>query len=192
MVDGARTIAREQWRQAELIWEFHRMRHGVRWCDAAVVLGCNDIGVADHAAGLYRAGLFPTAVFTGGSSAATAELFPRGEAVHFRERALGLGVPGSAVLVEPEAVNTGQNIAFSRRVLAANGIDPAAVLLVCMPYMERRAFATARKLWSEVEVVCSSAPLSLGEYVEGFDDAGFVIDMVVGDLQRVMEYPKFG
>ncbi|MFL1429348.1 MULTISPECIES: YdcF family protein [unclassified Nocardiopsis] len=191
-MDGVRTMTGEQWRCAELVWEFHRMRHGVRRCDAAVVLGCNDIGVAAHAAELYRAGLFPVVVFTGGNSAATAEVFPRGEAVHFRERVLELGVPDSAVLVEPEAANTGQNVAFSRRVLAANGIDPATVLLVCMPYMERRAFATARKLWPEVEVVCSSAPVGLGEYVEGFEDAGLVIDMMVGDLQRVMEYPKFG
>ncbi|WP_262391196.1 ElyC/SanA/YdcF family protein [Nocardiopsis sp. CNR-923] len=94
--------------------------------------------------------------------------------------------------MEPEASNTRQNITFSRRALAANGIAPATVLLVCMPYMERRAFAIARKLWPDVEVVCASAPLSLGDYVKEIGDAGLVIDMMVGDLQRVMEYPKLG
>ncbi|RKS10258.1 uncharacterized SAM-binding protein YcdF (DUF218 family) [Nocardiopsis sp. Huas11] len=192
MADDARTITQKQWRQAELIWEYHRMHHGVRTCDVAIALGCNDIGVAAHAAELYDAGLFPALVFTGGNSPSTAQVFPRGEAVHFRERALELGVPDPVILVEPEASNTGQNITFSRRVLAANGIVPATVLLVCMPYMERRAFATARKLWPEVGVVCASAPLSLGDYVKEIGDAGLVIDMMVGDLQRVMEYPKLG
>ncbi|MGW5880457.1 YdcF family protein [Nocardiopsis terrae] len=185
-------ITREQWRRAELIWEYHRMRHRVRPCDVAIALGCNDIGVAGYAAELYHAGLFPALVFTGGNSPSTVEVFPAGEAVHFRERALELGVPDSVVLVEPEASNTGQNITFSRRALEVNGIVPATVLLVCMPYMERRAFATARKLWPEVEVVCASAPLSLGDYVREIGDAGLVIDMMVGDLQRVMEYPELG
>jgi uncharacterized SAM-binding protein YcdF (DUF218 family) len=168
------------------------MHHRVRPCDVAIALGCNDIGVAAHAAELYHAGLFPALVFTGGNSPSTAQVFPRGEAVHFRERALELGVPDPVILVEPEASNTGQNITFSRRALAAKGIAPVTVLLVCMPYMERRAFATARKLWPEVEVVCASAPLSLGDYVKEMGDAGLIIDMMVGDLQRVMEYPKLG
>ncbi|CAL9612714.1 hypothetical protein SUDANB121_05685 [Nocardiopsis dassonvillei] len=192
MADDVRTITQEQWRQAELIWEYHLMRHEVRRCDAAIALGCNDIGVASYAAKLYLAGYFPTLVFTGANSSATVEIFPRGEAVHFRERALELGVPNAAVLVEPEAANTGQNIAFSRKVLEKNGIAPTSVFLVCMPYMERRAFATARKLWPEVEVVCASAPLSLGDYVKEIGDIGLVIDMMVGDLQRVMEYPELG
>lgn len=192
MADDVRTITQEQWRYAELIWEYHRMHHGVRRCDAAIALGCNDIGVASYAAELYHAGYFPTLVFTGANSPATAEIFPRGEAVHFRERALELGVPDAAVLVEPEAANTGQNIAFSQQVLAENRSAPNSVLLVCMPYMERRAFATARKLWPEVEVVCASAPLSLGDYVKEIGDTGLVIDMMVGDLQRVMEYPELG
>ncbi|GHC95323.1 hypothetical protein GCM10007079_46900 [Nocardiopsis terrae] len=192
MVDDARTITREQWRHAESVWEYHRMRHRTRPCDVAIALGCNDIGVAEYAAELYHAGLFPALVFTGGNSPSTAKVFPAGEAVHFRERALELGVPDSVILVESEASNTGQNITFSRRALAANGIVPATVLLVCMPYMERRAFATARKLWPEVEVACASAPLGLGDYVREVGDAGLVIDMMVGDLQRVMEYPKLG
>jgi uncharacterized SAM-binding protein YcdF (DUF218 family) len=192
MADDTRTITQEQWRHAELIWEYHRVHHRVRPCDVAIALGCNDIGVAAYSAELYHAGLFPALVFTGGNSPSTAEVFPRGEAVHFRERALELGVPDPVILVEPEASNTGQNITFSRRALEVNGIVPATVLLVCMPYMERRAFATARKLWPEVEVVCASVLLSLGDYVKETGDAGLVIDMMVGDLQRVMEYPKLG
>ena len=192
MADDARAITQAQWRHAELIWEYHRMHHQVRACDVAVALGCNDIGVAEYAAELYRDGLFTALVFTGGNSPSTAELFPRGEAVHFRERALELGVPDSVILIEPEASNTGQNISLSRRLLAENGLTPDSVLVICMPYMERRAFATTRKLWDEVEVVCASAPVSLGDYVKGQGDTGAVIDMMVGDLQRVMEYPKLG
>ena len=72
--------------------------------DAAIGLGSHDLGVAAFSAELYRAGLFPHLVFTGGNSPTTAKLFPRGEAVHFSEHAIELGVPDSAILLEPTPV----------------------------------------------------------------------------------------
>jgi hypothetical protein len=58
--------------------------------------------------------------------------------------------------------------------------------------MERRSFATARKLWPEAEVVCASEPLEFDDYLKSIGDEKLVIDMLVGDLQRVIEYPKLG
>jgi uncharacterized SAM-binding protein YcdF (DUF218 family) len=185
-------VTDDQWRQARLIWDYHQMRHEPRPCDAAIGLGSHDLGVAGFAAQLYRAGLFPTVVFTGGNSSTTAARFPRGEAVHYREHALAFGVPEEAILVEPNAGNTGQNITFSRGVLSEVGIVPASVLLISKPYMERRAFATCRRLWPEVEAVCASEPLEFDDYVMTIGDEKLVIDMLVGDLQRVIEYPKVG
>ncbi|WP_078610958.1 MULTISPECIES: ElyC/SanA/YdcF family protein [Streptomyces] len=131
-------------------------------------------------------------VFTGGRNPTAPEWFPRGEAVHFREHAIALGVPEEAILLEPKARNTGQNITLSREVLAAAGITPETVLLVSMPYMERRAFATARKVWPEVEVICVSEPLEFDDYLKSIGDEKLVTDQLVGDLQRVIEYPKLG
>ncbi|MCG8919654.1 MULTISPECIES: YdcF family protein [Actinokineospora] len=183
----------EQHRQdAELIWDYHRMGHEVRPCDVAIGLGSHDLGVASHAAELYRSGVFPLVVFSGGNSPTTAERFPRGEAVHYREHAMSLGVPDSAILVEPEAGNTGQNVTFSRALLAERGRTPRSALIISKPYMERRAYATCRAVWPEVEVVCTSEPLELGDYVRSIGDEKLVIDMLVGDLQRVIEYPKQG
>ena len=51
---------------------------------------------------------------------------------------MALGVPQSAIIIEPEAANTGQNITFSRRVLADAGITPNLVMLISKPYMQRR------------------------------------------------------
>jgi uncharacterized SAM-binding protein YcdF (DUF218 family) len=182
----------EYWQDAEIVWEYHRMRHAPRLVDVGVGLGSHDLGVAAHCAELYHAGLFRTLLFTGGNSPGTLAWFPRGEATHFRERAIELGVPDEAILVEPHAANTGQNIAFARDLLSGAGIVPRSVLLVCKPYMERRAFATTRKLWPEVDVSCTSAPLELDEYVKSMGDEKLVVDMLVGDLQRIIEYPKRG
>ncbi|MFF4874182.1 YdcF family protein [Streptomyces sp. NPDC000961] len=192
MTDNQPAINEEQIHNAKLVWDFHQMRHDVRPVDVAIGLGSHDLGVAAFTAELYRAGLFPTVVFTGGNSPTTAKVFPRGEAVHFREHALTLGVPDSAILVEPNAGNTGQNIDFSRALLASAGIHPKSVLLVSKPYMERRSYATARKLWPEVEVTCASEPMEFDDYLKSIGDEKLVIDMLVGDLQRIIEYPTLG
>jgi uncharacterized SAM-binding protein YcdF (DUF218 family) len=96
------------------------------------------------------------------------------------------------MLLEPKAANTGQNIAYARDVLTAAGVRPRSVLLVTMPYMERRAFATCRKQWPEAEVVCASDPLSFDAYLKAMGDEETVISMMVGDLQWVIEYPELG
>ncbi|MDX3694927.1 YdcF family protein [Streptomyces europaeiscabiei] len=192
MTNDQQTITEDQWHKAALIWAFHQMHHPVRPVDAAIGLGSHDLGVAAYSAELYRAGLFPTLVFTGANSPTTAKVFPRGEAVHFREHAIELGVPADAILLEPHAANTGQNITLSREVLAAVGIHPATVLLVSKPYMERRSYATARKLWPDVEIICASEPLELDDYLKSIGDDKLVLDMLVGDLQRVIEYPALG
>lgn len=185
-------IVDQDWRDAGIIWDYHQMGHELRPCDAAIGLGSHDLGVATFAAELYKADLFPVLVFSGGNSPTTAARFPRGEAVHYREHALSLGVPDSAILVEPNAGNTGHNIAYSRALLAECGHKPQTLMLISKPYMERRAFATCRKLWPEVTVICASEPLKLDDYVRAIGDEKLVIDMLVGDLQRVIKYPKQG
>ncbi|MEU2668885.1 YdcF family protein [Streptomyces sp. NPDC007164] len=192
MRNDQQDVTEDQWRGAKLIWDYHQMRHELRPVDVAIGLGSHDLGVAAHSAELYRAGLFPALVFTGGNSPTTKARFPRGEAIHFREHAIELGVPADAILLEPNAANTGQNITLSREVLAAAGIHPRSVLLVSKPYMERRSFATARKVWPDLEILCASEPLGFDDYLKSIGDEKLVLDMLVGDLQRVIEYPKLG
>jgi hypothetical protein len=75
--------------------------------------------------------------------------------------------------------------------LAAAGI-PATSMMISKPYMQRRAYATIRTAWPEVEPVCSSEDISFEEYLKSIGDDKLVIDMLVGDLQRVIEYPARG
>ncbi|MEW2138451.1 YdcF family protein [Streptomyces sp. NPDC005409] len=185
-------ISEQVWADAELIWEFHRMHHEPRPCSVAVGLGSHDLGVADTTVDLYQRGMAPLIVFTGATSPTTRARMPLGEAVHYRERALELGVPPEDVLVEPSARNTGENIRLTRALLEDAGRPIDSVLLVSKPYEERRAYATARKLWPEVEVVSASTPMTFMEYVDSIGDPKRVIDMLVGALQRLQVYPEEG
>jgi len=174
------------------IWDYHQMNQNLRSSDVAIGLGSHDLGVAEYAAELYHKDLFPLLVFSGATSPTTRARFPRGEAVHYREHAVSLGVPEGAILIEPDATNTGQNIARSRELLASADVQPRTVLLISKPYMERRAYATCRQVWPEVEPICASEPLKFDDYVDSIGDPRLVLDMLVGDLQRVIEYPKHG
>ncbi|MGW3860034.1 YdcF family protein [Streptomyces sp. NPDC005047] len=185
-------ISTQNWADTRRLWEYHQMGHTPRPCSVAIGLGSHDLGVADTAAELYERGMAPLVVFTGATSPTTRERMPRGEAVHYQERALELGVPSSAILVEPRARNTGDNIRFSRELLEEAGVDVSSVLLISKPYEERRAYATARKLWPEVEIISASSPMTLNEYVDSLGDARMVIDMLVGALQRLLVYPEQG
>ncbi|WP_030760681.1 YdcF family protein [Streptomyces sp. NRRL F-2664] len=185
-------ISEQAWADAELIWDFHQMHHEPRPCSVAVGLGSHDLGVADTTVDLYQRGLAPLIVFTGATSPTTRARMPRGEAVHYRERALELGVPPEDVLVEPNARNTGENIRLTRTLLEDAGRPIESVLLISKPYEERRAYATARKLWPEVEVISASTPMTFTEYVDSIGDPKVVIDMLVGAFQRLQLYPDQG
>ncbi|MET8454471.1 YdcF family protein [Streptomyces sp. NPDC005209] len=185
-------ISTQAWADTRRLWDYHQMGHTLRPCSVAIGLGSHDLGVADTAVDLYERGLVPLLVFTGATSPTTRARMPRGEAVHYRERALELGVPSSAVLVEPRARNTAENIRFSKAVLEEAGVDVSSVLLISKPYEERRAYATARKEWPEVEFLSASTPMTLDEYVDSIGDARLVIDMLVGALQRLLIYPERG
>lgn len=185
----AHAAACRHYGDAKLIWDYHQLVHQLRPCSAGIGLGSHDLGVATLAADLYRAGLFPVLLFSGGNSPTTAARFPRGEAVHYAEHATAHGVPADAIIIEPRAANTGQNIDYSRHALAAAGIPVTSVMLISKPYMQRRAYATIRKAWPEVEPVCASEDSTFDEYLKSIGDDKLVIDMLVGDLQRVIEYP---
>ncbi|MGW8374379.1 YdcF family protein [Streptomyces sp. ODS28] len=189
--EGTLHVTGEHLRLARTVRDFHLMGHAPRRCDVAVGLGSYDLEVAAHCAELYHAGHFPTLLFTGAHTPLTAARFPRGEAVAYREHAVSLGVPEDAVLVEPHATNTGENIAYSRDLLERAGIGPRSVLLVAK--LERRPYATARKQWPGVEFVCSSPRRGIEEYAaEAGGDPKLIIDVLVGELQRIIEYPALG
>lgn len=174
------------------IWDYHQMGHVLIPCKAALGLGSHDLGVPTLAAKLYHEGFFELIVFSGANSPTTRRVFPRGEAEHFAEHAAELGVPASRILKESAATNTSENFSLSRPLLEERGISDGPLLILCKPYMQRRAYATCQKVWPEVQPICASEDLSLEDYIEQIGDDKLVIDMLVGDLQRVDVYGKKG
>ncbi len=185
-------ISQDTWDDAQLLWNYHQLHHTIRPCSVIIGLGSHDLGVATHSARLYLERLASVIVFSGANSPTTLKRFPRGEAVHYAEHAVSLGVPRAAILLETHATNTAENFQLSREVLQVAGTSVTSILLVSKPYEQRRSFATALKTWPDVDVVCASEPVTLSEYVERIGSVKTVVDMLVGTLQRLVEYPKKG
>ena len=192
MPEPKATLPDELRADVETLWDYHNMHHELRPTDVGIGLGSHDLGVATYAAELYHSGTFPLIVFTGANAPTTIERFPRGEAVHYREHALELGVPDDAILIETEARNTGDNITLTKQLLADKDIAANSVTLISRPYQQRRAYATCKKLWPGINVVCASRPLPLDEYIASIGDVDRVINMLVGDTQRISKYADLG
>ncbi|MFN7929568.1 MAG: YdcF family protein [Blastocatellia bacterium] len=177
---------------AQLIWDYHHLHHTLAPSDLILALGSNDIRVAEYAADLYLQGFAPRLLFSGNVGALTKDQFTKPEAEVFADIARQKGVPDDVILIEPESTNTGENIAFSQRVLAAHRLAPNRIILVQKPYMERRAFATFRRRWPEQEVLVTSPPIAFADYFNDLLPRDRVINIMVGDLQRIRVYPELG
>jgi uncharacterized SAM-binding protein YcdF (DUF218 family) len=93
----------------------------------------------DHAVALYRRGVAPRLVLTGG----TAEGDTASEAAVSRLYALRAGVPDSAILLENDGRTTGQSLAGVARLLQARRLD--TVVVVSDPFHVLRATRVAAR-----------------------------------------------
>lgn len=177
---------------AQIIWDYHHLNHKLEKADLVLALGSNDLRVAHWAAEAYLQGWAPRLMFSGNVGALTRGKFAKSEAETFAEIAVQKGVPREAILIEPESTNTGENIAFSRRVLAEQGLDPETILLVQKPYMERRAYATLMNFWPGKRLIVTSPPIRFADYPTPELPKDLVINIMVGDLQRIRDYPAKG
>ena len=181
---------------AEVIWNYHQLNHQLERADAILVLCSHDLRVAERGAELFLDGWAPLLIFSGGLGAITRELWDQPEADQFADIAFQLGVPSEKILLENKSTNTGENILFTKRLLAQEQIEPRKFILVQKPYMERRSFATFRQVWPEKKVIVTSPRVSFDEYLAGYVigalSADEVVSIMVGDLQRIKIYPDRG
>ncbi len=178
-------------RAAETLWNYHRLGAPPQPSDAILVFGSNDLRVAEHAAALFHRNLAPWLLFSGARGRMT-EHWKVTEAEAMAQVARSLKVPADRILIENEATNTGQNIQFARQTLTRNNIAIHRAIVVQKPYMERRTIAALDVQWPDATFTASSPPLTLAEYCTGDLTYQLVIDAMVGDFQRIIDYHHLG
>jgi len=181
---------------AERIWQYHKLNHQLSRADVIFVLCSHDKAVAVRGAQLFLDNWAPLLIFSGGFGSITKDIWTEPEADQFARVAIEMGVPAERILIENKASNTGENILFTRQLLAERQLNPRTFLLVQKPYMERRSYATFRKLWPEKDVVVTSPTASFDEYLSNYANRELstddVVSIMVGDLQRIRLYAEKG
>lgn len=177
---------------ARKLWDYHQMNHTLERSDCILVLGSHDLRVAERAADIYLQGWAPLLIFSGGLGNFTRQIWKESEADQFARIAIENGVPKENVLIENKSTNTGENILFTQQLLKENKLEPQSFIVVQKPYMERRSYATFKKHWPEKRLLVTSPQISFDQYPTAEITLEKVINIMVGDLQRIQLYPEKG
>jgi uncharacterized SAM-binding protein YcdF (DUF218 family) len=127
----------------QIIWDYLGVRTELAPADVIIAGGGRDLCVAKEAAKLYLQGLAPWLIVTGGFHTGLQQF----EAEAYASEAMKAGVPEKSILKEPRARHLGDNVVFSRQLLAERGIEVRTVIWVHTPIATRRLYATALKQW---------------------------------------------
>jgi uncharacterized SAM-binding protein YcdF (DUF218 family) len=183
---------------AQKIWNYMLLHQPLKKCEAIFILGSRDERAAEYGAKLFLEGYGDWLIISGGS-AHHGDLLEvhwgaSSEAEHFADIAANLGVPRDRMILETKAENTGQNILFTHALLGRKRLSFESLLLVQKPYMERRTYATFKKQWpgESIDIVVSSPPITYDNYFDEKNPKEDILNVMVGDLQRIIEYPKLG
>lgn len=179
-------------RYAKKIWDYMKFGMDIHPADLLLLCGHDDDRSAIYTAELYKKRFAPLVLATGAGSVKNRFGTTSGEAKRMAKVMSENGVPESAILIEPKALNSGENVLFSKALLEQKGISINKIILVHKPYMERRALATFLKQWPGPEYQITSMTVTYEEYIDGYGDKENFLNLLIGDLQRIREFPKEG
>lgn len=184
-------------RAAKQLWQYLQLNEQVNNADCLLVLGSRDDRVAAYAAELAKTYSFDSIIVSGGVSQKNdvgAKLWEdRTEAEHFADvmKRSGCAQP---ILLEMRATNTGQNFLYSYEMMLANKLRHDCVAVVTKPYMERRVKATFDVQWPELttRLITTSPKIKFEHYFNDVQPFEKTVSVMVGDMDRIMKYPKLG
>lgn len=177
---------------AKILYDFHNQNRTTISTDFMLVMGSHDLRVASHAASLFLQGKAPFLICSGGYGKITKSLWNNTEAETYAQICIENGVPKDKILIENKSTNSGENFNFTKKLLESHNIKVSTGTIVCKNYLSRRALATAKKQWPEIEWFIETPNLSFEEYIKNESNINRMINLLVGDIQRLMIYPNFG
>jgi uncharacterized SAM-binding protein YcdF (DUF218 family) len=177
---------------ARKLYNYGTLHQPLGGVDAIIALGNMDIRIAQKAAGLWHEGLAPVIVTSGGTGRLTPKEWDKPEAVMFADEIRRQGVPDNKVLVEPNSTNLPENVRFSLDVLRSIGVQPRSVILVALPFAERRILALCKKQFPEIRVLMSSSDVSYEEFPAQLIDRQEALNLIVGEIDRLDTFPSKG
>lgn len=182
-------------KKSEQLWNYLRLQQKLENSDCILVFGGHDPSVAIHAAELYREKWAKKVIVSGGV-VHPAHYYgltePLIEAEALKIILKKEGVIESDILLECKAKNTSENFWFTNDLIERENLNFQTFILVQKPYTERRTYLTGLNRWPNKKIIISSINQSFKEYINGGIEIKKIIDMMVGEIYRILEYPKLG
>ena len=180
---------------ARKLWDYIVLNEPVTQADIILCLGSHDTNVAHRAAEMMKQGIAPFVIITGGHGKVTAG-DKKTEAEKFKEIIKLHGFRDWRVFVEDQATNTGENFAFSRRLIQEKGLNVRKIAVLTKPAAERRIKAAFEKQMPDFKGYVTSPKKSFDWYVKEFYESDAEVDrmiaLLVGDILKFEDYAKKG
>jgi uncharacterized SAM-binding protein YcdF (DUF218 family) len=166
--------------------------------DLIMAFASSSLASARYAAKLYRQGLAPKVLFSGGEThyrnPVLAKTNFKTEAEWFKNEAIHCGVDPEDIVLEKKAGNSSENIKFSYQKLKELNIKTEKIIFTQKPYMMRRVLASLQKQWPDKSTIfipmCEDITFKQFSYQLPEELITVHLNTMVGDLQRVIEYSK--
>ncbi|MEV0619786.1 YdcF family protein [Nonomuraea sp. NPDC050404] len=177
---------------ARQLWDYLRLDQQVERAECILVFGGHDLGVARRAVELYRDGLAPRILVSGGPAHVPSGSVFSTEADAIVDVLVRSDVPDAHIYVERLASNTSENFWFSAELLRDLRMSLDCFLIVQKPYCERRTIATAKRRWPEKTVRVASERVTFAQYCDDAIPVSRILSMLAGEILRLESYAKSG
>jgi uncharacterized SAM-binding protein YcdF (DUF218 family) len=175
--------------RAKKIWDYYKSFAQIIDYNKIVVCGSYDLRVCQFAIDLHKRNVHsPTMIFSGNTGNWTRQLWDDPEAIIFQNFALKNGITKNKILIENLATNLGENISFSQKFIKSGD----KVLYITKPNTLLRLKLTLEKQLPGQGYGISAPDFEFPGDVSPIIGVDGVIHEMIGDYQRILEYPKLG
>jgi len=186
---------------AKILYDYHLILDKLEPADIIIIFTSLNLRVAKYAASLYTEKKLAPRIVIAGNNAVNPNVsnniqetnWGMPEAEKFKEVMVSEGVPEEIITTETRSTNSQENVEMTYELLKDN--LPKRIILVQKQSMGRRAYATFKKHWPDnnYQLMVTSPNTTYEEYVSGGEiDEDTYINIMVGDLQRILIYPEKG
>jgi uncharacterized SAM-binding protein YcdF (DUF218 family) len=101
-------------------------------------------------------------------------------------------VPNDKVIVEESSTNLPENIRLSLESLNKAKLESKHLILVALPFAERRIMRLCQKQFSDVNIQIASPSISYQAYANETINREELIALIVGEIDRLDKFPSKG
>lgn len=184
-------------KQGKIIWDYLSQQDTLQQVDCIIVCGGHDQSVVNRAVELYKMKIAEKIIVSGGVVRKVYGINNKDkegvkEAVILTELLVKAGIPEEVVLTETKAINTTDNYILSNAIAEKKGYIFNSYIMVHKPYALQRTRLTLAKISDIKKVVLVSEEIDFNTYLSSEIPLEKIINMLVGEIHRIIEYPYIG